>query len=1203
MPGMKKSWWKRSKSSFTGPRAQPSPPDANSSAATAPVEGASEITPSIDAQQSAPPILDTTNHPDDKYGLKPLHTPVATDGDEDGLTNAVDIVAVHGIAGNAYNTWTHENGTLWLRDLIPKKLPGVRVFSYGYPADVFFTRQKGNLEDFSRSLLNDLRGERREKEYQNRPIIFICHSMGGIVVKNALIIAKIDDEPYENIRKFVKGIMFLATPHRGTSETQFPKLLARIANVATNMTGIAPFIVSTRPDLIEAIEKDSNILLDISTNFRNQTKNLKIASFTEQSVTPPAKSLIVDKASAIMGIHTETIFPMAGCDHTSICKFAGETSGAYKTVLNELRNWVDELNQLHADEKTSEDLECLRSLSFPELANRRQDIDKPFSHTCEWILEHESYKSWIETERELLWIKGKPGAGKSTMMAFIYQSLQEKPPSGITLEFFFHGRGTPLQKTPVGMFRSLLHQLYANVPCIRLLVRKAFKEKSAFGQTGTDWEWHRKELEDLFTNAIIRTPKSRAITIFVDALDEAGSDTANELAGYFHRLNDTLADGNRAGKICISCRHYPILAANTPLHVCVEDENHNDIARYVKQTFETELRRDKMAELLLPLEERQTLEETVTARTGGIFMWARLSIPLIIKFILEGESVEQIKGEISKVPADLGKVYEHILKNVIEPRNWSKALHLVQWVCLAERPLSVTELRYAIASDDHYIHQPSLQSCKDAIDFVENDLRMERLVTTWSGGLVEVQRHEDYTIVQSIHQTVNDFLRSDGLKYLSSLANDDLPHDRKDIGMLPTDGVLGQGHSRLCKSCVNYLGLPEVLLATPDTESILDEDRFNTTSYEEKSLSLKTALPFVLYATESWFLHAEKAENLGIVQSNLVQQFGSPPGPAFQAWINIFRALDEYSRHNPRCPKPGATMIHIASGSNLRSAVQLLLSDNESLRAQDSAGNRALHFAARWGHLELVEILLNAGADIGAKNFDGGTAFEHAAANGHEEVLELLFNCGVNVNESTGAYGNALQAAARNGNKVVVQKLLKYGAEVNIIGGLYYGTALQAACNGGHADIARLLLEKGAEVNIISSSGYGTALQAACGRGHADIAKLLLEKGAEVNIIGSNSDGTALQAACSRGHADIAKLLLEKGAEVNIIGGLYYGTALQAACNGGHADIAKLLLEKGAEVNLIGGFYNGTALQAACARGHTDIARLLLEKGAIGGAC
>jgi hypothetical protein len=74
-----------------------------------------------------------------------------------------DIVAVHGLDGDAYKTWTHENGCMWLKDLLSKQFPRWRVYTFGYPADVAFTRADGNLDDFARTLLAELKAVRKSK--------------------------------------------------------------------------------------------------------------------------------------------------------------------------------------------------------------------------------------------------------------------------------------------------------------------------------------------------------------------------------------------------------------------------------------------------------------------------------------------------------------------------------------------------------------------------------------------------------------------------------------------------------------------------------------------------------------------------------------------------------------------------------------------------------------------------------------------------------------------------------------------------------------------------------------------------------------------------------------------------------------------------------------------------------------------------------
>jgi hypothetical protein len=82
--------------------------------------------------------------------------PFSADLDEGQLgQGGADIVAIHGITGDYETTWQWDpehGGALWLRDFLPKDLPGTRVFSFGYDAKVAFTSSKATLRDFARSL-------------------------------------------------------------------------------------------------------------------------------------------------------------------------------------------------------------------------------------------------------------------------------------------------------------------------------------------------------------------------------------------------------------------------------------------------------------------------------------------------------------------------------------------------------------------------------------------------------------------------------------------------------------------------------------------------------------------------------------------------------------------------------------------------------------------------------------------------------------------------------------------------------------------------------------------------------------------------------------------------------------------------------------------------------------------------------------------
>ena len=59
---------------------------------------------------------------------------------------------------------------------------------------------------------------------------------------------------------------------------------------------------------------------------------------------------------------------------------------------------------------------CLDTLSFPEMNHRQLEVQNTRANSCTWILQHKDYIEWVKARRGLLWIKGKPGSGKSTLV-------------------------------------------------------------------------------------------------------------------------------------------------------------------------------------------------------------------------------------------------------------------------------------------------------------------------------------------------------------------------------------------------------------------------------------------------------------------------------------------------------------------------------------------------------------------------------------------------------------------------------------------------------------------------------------------------------------------------------------------------------------------------------------------------------------------
>ena len=160
----------------------------------------------------------------------------------------------------------------------------------------------------------------------------------------------------------------------------------------------------------------------------------------------------------------------------NICRFTGPDDIEYSKVAFALRRINDPSSrkprekenvkaQINEDQKDS----LLRSLRFDQMNARRVTIKKAHIKTCRWLLGKSEYLDWLDPSKlsehhGLLWIKGKPGAGKSTLMKFIFDAARKSIKDRIIISFFFNARGERLEKSILGTYRSLLHQLLEQLP-------------------------------------------------------------------------------------------------------------------------------------------------------------------------------------------------------------------------------------------------------------------------------------------------------------------------------------------------------------------------------------------------------------------------------------------------------------------------------------------------------------------------------------------------------------------------------------------------------------------------------------------------------------------------------------------------------------------------------------------------------------------
>ncbi|CAG8942806.1 unnamed protein product [Penicillium salamii] len=835
------------------------------------------------------------------------------------------------------------------------------------------------------------------------------------------------------------------------------------------------------------------------------------------------------------------------------------------------------------------------------MLDRRDNIEPYHPNTCQWILELEEYQSWMSQSRGLLWIKGKPGTGKSTLMRSLHERrerLQDQSEM-IWLDFFFTARGEELQRTPLGMLRSLLNQIFEFDPTIRPQVCEIYKARSKrFGGDGDKWEWPQRVLEDLLVEVILLSASQKQITVFVDALDESGAESAQQMAAYFHRLVDNAEERDVSVRVCISCRHYPIMEITGAKEIYVEDHNHDDISRYIRDLLAGIDIGDSTNDHLL-----DTLVEQMIHQANDLFQWARLVIPLVKRQAHEGESLQSIRRWLQQVPNGLENLYKYVLEHVIEDRNRAQSCLFFQWLCLAERPLTVTEMRYAIVAKDAGMKAP-VKSWSQFSGFIENDERMKQKIKALSGGLAEVVTGNDNALVQTVHQSAQDFLRSKGLELLCRNVNGDQ-------FLLNDEPVLHQCQVTLYRSCLGYLATmhisrkwAECLAEGPNISPHLDAvQRMNPDTRDQ----FKNDFPFIEYAIVNLFTHARKS--VGTATSSgadalkrdydVLKQF-------FGRWMRIYTRLLTMPRVVDY-PRDDTTLLHAAAAANLTVVIELLLQDGQNIEITDKEGYTALHSAAQQGHIAAAKSLLENGAEPNAQSSCRHTPLTDAAACGNLKLVELILAHGASI-DTTRADSNPLHEAVRKGEKDVVEILLEAGADINAESG-EFGVALQVATAANKdSEIVQLLIDAGADVNK-QGGKYGHALQAAAVSGQSpEMVQMLLDAGADVNAEGGKY-GSALQAAATGGDGltplyvasitreriKIVQMLLDAGANVDAQGGEYHGV-VTAAAKAGSAELMQILLDAGAKVIPPNGKAS-LALQTAASNKGPEVVQMLLAIG------
>ncbi|KAM0229355.1 hypothetical protein ACHAP5_011674 [Fusarium lateritium] len=638
----------------------------------------------------------------------------------------------------------------------------------------------------------------------------------------------------KGVIEHTKAIVFLGTPHRGSPE------FSAIGERARFMLSSLPF--QTTGAILDTLRQSNADLLRAHESFTRlwQQYNFRVKTFQEgfgltrfnlwvlgNKVVPHDSSLIGDPRE-----HAETL----QANHIEMCRFssasdpnflkvAGEIKDIYTTIAEAVEDALTKeilakkSIALEDEVETRKALDILRQkLGFEGMDRRKNSISPAIFDTGRWLFVNRRYDEWTSEwnfdshlSHHLLLIRGKPGAGKSTLMKEAVQHTESHwKGDSICASFFIDGSVHDKQHRNRRVLRSLLYQLlpHTKVSLSSPQSTEAKSMKKAIREAaGSTEDFSLQELQTLLTKALeVLVLEFKFVFIFVDALDELQEDESRKHVVFWSDL--IRLPKFQKLRVCLSCRHFPNITVVDCLELALERHNGADIISYIKQRLESRMSLDD-ADWNIKIYQR------IRKRSAGVFLWVALVVDKVLAKYDYGSSLRNLLRLVDDTPTEIQELYIENLCS-LDGDERDVALRVFQWVIAAARPLRLDEWHHVLA----FVRDPrptSLRDWRQSYIYTHNDTHLEREIKSLSRGLLEVshsqcsntddvssidagagsldQEQGSARVVQFTHPSIYDFfVNRQGFKYLGY------------NGKCPVKDC----HSTIVSTCLAYINVPEL---------------------------------------------------------------------------------------------------------------------------------------------------------------------------------------------------------------------------------------------------------------------------------------------------------------------------------------------------------------------------------------------------------
>ena len=223
---------------------------------------------------------------------------------------------------------------MWLKDLFPHKKHHCRVLQYGYKPDAFTSPGEGSADRIlphATTLVAELCADREQVDASQRPLIFVCHGLGGLLLKRALAFSasrkKKSVQHLRSIYTSTYAILFLGVPHNGLRKEAL-LLACEAKNRSPNQ-----FFIN--------LMAGSEMLQEMTDQFAPLMSRFQVFNFWEEVQTSfrKTKALLVEESSAAPPWDDVERCGITAT-HSNMVKFKSPADSGYRVIAGALLRYA-----------------------------------------------------------------------------------------------------------------------------------------------------------------------------------------------------------------------------------------------------------------------------------------------------------------------------------------------------------------------------------------------------------------------------------------------------------------------------------------------------------------------------------------------------------------------------------------------------------------------------------------------------------------------------------------------------------------------------------------------------------------------------------------------------------------------------------------------------------------------------------------------